>query len=203
MVFRPTEKKERALGVKLLLKASRCASPKCAMIRRPFKPGIHGNKKGGRRKESSEFGKQLQEKQKVQFSYGLNNNQMRRLFRSKNQTEAILELLEKRLDNVIFRLGLADSRVIARQLINHGHFFVNDRKMAVPSYLVRIGDKISLNANSRKLKIFENLESKLKKNETLNWLKLDKEKLIGELIDKPQEINLPFDLNLVAEYYSR
>ena len=72
------------------------------MIRRPFKPGIHGNKKGGRRKESSEFGKQLQEKQKVQFSYGLNNNQMRRLFRSKNQTEAILELLEKRLDNVIF-----------------------------------------------------------------------------------------------------
>lgn len=203
MVFRPTEKKERALGTKLLLKAFRCASPKCAMIRRPFNPGIHGNKKGGRRKEPSAFGKQLQEKQKVQLSYGLNNNQMRRLFRGNNQATEVLELLEKRLDNVIFRLGLADSRVIARQLINHGHFFVNDRKMAIPSYLVRIGDKISLNADSRKLKIFDGLEAKLKKSETLNWLKLDKEKLIGELIGKPQEINLPFDLNLVAEYYSR
>ncbi|MEK7574436.1 MAG: 30S ribosomal protein S4 [Patescibacteria group bacterium] len=203
MVFRPTEKKERALGTKLFLKAFRCASPKCAMIRRPYKPGVHGNKKGGRRKEPSEYGRQLQEKQRVQISYGLNNNQMRRLFRGKNKTEEILELLEKRLDNVIFRLGLADSRISARQLINHGHFLVNGKKVTTPSYLVRIGDKASLNANSRKLKVFDSLELKLKKNEPLKWLKLDKEKLIGELVDKPQEINLPFDLNLVAEYYSR
>ena len=203
MVFRPTEKKERALGTKLFLKAFRCASPKCAMIRRPYKPGVHGNKKGGRRKEPSEYGRQLKEKQRVQISYGLNNNQMRRLFRGKNKTEEILELLEKRLDNVIFRLGLADSRISARQLINHGHFLVNGKKVTTPSYLVRIGDKASLNANSRKLKVFDSLELKLKKNEPLKWLKLDKEKLIGELVDKPQEINLPFDLNLVAEYYSR
>lgn len=173
------------------------------MIRRPYKPGVHGNKKGGRRKEPSEYGRQLQEKQRVQISYGLNNNQMRRLFRGKNKTEEILELLEKRLDNVIFRLGLADSRISARQLINHGHFLVNGKKVTTPSYLVRIGDKASLNANSRKLKVFDSLELKLKKNEPLKWLKLDKEKLIGELVDKPQEINLPFDLNLVAEYYSR
>jgi len=203
MVFRATEKKERSLGIKLFLKAFRCASPKCATIRRPYKPGVHGNKKGGRRKEPSEYGRQLQEKQKVQITYGLNNRQMRRLFRGKKQTEAILELLEKRLDNVLFRSGLADSRIIARQLINHGHFAVNDRKVTIPSYLLRIGDKIGLYANSRKLKVFEGLELKLKKNEPPKWLKLDKEKLIGELIDKPHEENWPFDLNLVAEYYSR
>ena len=88
---------------------------------------------------------------------------MRRLFRGKNKTEEILELLEKRLDNVIFRLGLADSRISARQLINHGHFLVNGKKVTTPSYLVRIGDKASLNANSRKLKVFDSLELKLKK----------------------------------------
>lgn len=199
---RITEKKERALGTKLFLKAFRCSSPKCAMVRRPSKPGAHGNKKGGRR-TMSEFGRQLQEKQRVQISYGLNNHQMQQLFRSKKETEKILETLEKRLDNVVFRLGLADSRIIARQLINHGHILVRNRKVTIPSYQVRIGEKVGLDANSRKSKVFDSLELKLKKFEPPKWLKLDKEKLTGELIDKPQEINMPFDLNVVAEYYSR
>lgn len=201
-MFRITEKKERALGTKLFLKASRCSSPKCATIRRPYKPGIHGNKKG-RQGAVSEFGRQLHEKQKVQISYGLNNRQMHKLFRGKKETGKILESLEKRLDNIIFRLGLADSRMIARQLINHGHILVNNRKVTIPSFRVKIGEKISLDPNSRKLKIFESLELKLKKFDPPAWLKLDKEKLIGELVDKPQDLNFPFDLNLVAEYYSR
>ena len=155
MVFRPIEKRERALGVKLFLKATRCVSPKCAMIRRPYKPGIHGNKKG-RKKMASEYGRQLQEKQKVQFSYGLNNRQMRKLFRGKKETEKIMKFLEKRLDNIVFRLGFADSRSIGRQFISHGHFLVDGKKVSIPSYRVEIGEKISLNPNSRKLKIFDN-----------------------------------------------
>jgi len=201
-MLRITEKKERALGTKLFLKAFRCSSPKCATIRRPYKPGIHGNKKR-RRGAVSEFGRQLQEKQKVQISYGLNNRQMRQLFRGRKETEKILESLEKRLDNIIFRLGMADSRMIARQLINHGHILANNKKVTIPSYRVKIGEKVGLDANSRKLKVFESLELKLKKFDPPVWLKLDKEKLTGELIDKPQDLNFPFDLNLVAEYYSR
>jgi small subunit ribosomal protein S4 len=198
---RPLEKRERALGTKLFLKAIRCASPKCAMIRRPSKPGIHGGKK--RRQTGSEYGRQLQEKQKIQFTYGLNNRQMRRLFRGKKEANKVLEFLEQRLDNIVFRLGLTGSRIIARQLISHGHFLVNDRKVNIPSYRTRIGDKIVLDSNSRKLKIFEGLDLKLKKSDLPKWLKLDREKLSGELISKPEDINLPFDLNLVVEYYSR
>lgn len=201
-MLRIKEKRERALGTKLFLKASRCSSPKCAMIRRPYKPGIHGSKKG-RQRAVSEFGKQLQEKQRVQISYGLNNRQMRKLFRGKKETEKILELLERRLDNIIFRLGLADSRIIARQLINHGHILANNKKVTIPSYRVKIGEKVGLDANSRKLKVFDSLELKLKKFDPPMWLKLDKEKSIGELVDKPQDLNFPFDLKLVAEHYSR
>jgi small subunit ribosomal protein S4 len=133
----------------------------------------------------------------------LNNRQMRRLFRGKKEAEKSLEVLERRLDNVVFRLGLADSRIISRQLISHGHFLVNGRKTTIPSYLMKIGDQVALNSNSRQLKIFENLALKLKKFEVPKWLKLDKENLTGELTGKPQDINLPFDLNLVVEYYSR
>lgn len=172
------------------------------MIRRPSKPGIHGGKKG-RRQTISEYGRQLQEKQKVQLTYGLNNRQMRRLFRGKKEVQKALEVLERRLDNIVFRLGLADSRIIARQLINHGHFLVNGRKVNIPSYRMKIGDKVGIDSHSRQLKIFESLELKLKKIELPKWLKLDKEKLTGGLIDKPQDINLPFDLNLVVEHYSR
>lgn len=199
---RPTEKKERALGTKLFLKATRCLSPKCAMVRRPTKPGIHGNQKGGR-KASSEYGRQLQEKQKVQLSYGLNNRQMRKLFRGRKETGLIMESLEKRLDNVVFRLGLADSRAIARQLINHGHVLVNKKKVTIPSYRVAVGEKIEINPNSRQSKLFAGLELKLKKFEPPKWLKLEKEKLVGELVSKPEDENLLFDLRLVAEYYSR
>ncbi len=201
---RITEKKERALGTRLFLKAFRCNSPKCALVRRPSKPGMHGNKKGGKgRRTLSEFGRQLQEKQKVQISYGISNHQMQQLFRGRKETGKVLESLEKRLDNVVFRLGLADSRIIARQLINHGHILVKNKKVSAPSYEVKIGEKVGLNANSRKLKIFDGLELKMKKFDPPKWLNLDKEKFTGELVDGPQEINLTFDLDLVAAYYSR
>jgi len=201
-MFKPKEKRERALGTKLFLKASRCLSPKCAMIRRPSKPGMHGKRKGNR-SAGSEFGRQLQEKQKVQFTYGLNNRQMCRLFRGQKEVAKVQEILERRLDNVIFRLSLADSRAIARQLISHGHFLVRSRKVTIPSYKLKIGEPVSLDPNSRKLKIFEGLDLKLKKIDLPLWLKLDKEKLSGELIAPPRDLNLPFDLNLVVEYYSK
>lgn len=202
MFVKSVEKKERSLGTKLFLKAYRCSTPKCVMIRRPAKPGSHKRKKGQR--AVSEFGHQLQEKQKVQFSYGLNNRQMRRIFGGKKRkSEDILALLESRLDNIVFRLGLADSRRIARQLVNHGHFLVNGRKNTISSYSVKIGDKIGLRPHSLPLKIFANLAQKLKKIEYPVWLKMEPETLTGELTALPLETQAVFDLNVVAEYYSR
>lgn len=201
MILKSVEKKERALGTKLFLKAHRCSTPKCVMIRRPSKPGPRRKK---RQRAVSEFGRQLIEKQKVQISYGLNNRQMRQVFGArKKKAEEIFASLESRLDNVVFRLGFADSRRIARQLISHGHFLVNGRKNTIPSCRVKIGDKINLRPNSSPLKIFANLSQKLKKIECLSWLKLERDTLTGELAAAPQETQMPFDLNLVAEYYSR
>ena len=194
------EKKERALGTKLFLKAERCNSPKCVMIRRPYRPGIHGQK---RRRAPSEYGKQLQEKQKIQITYGLTNKQMKKIF--KLSREKLVLILEQRLDRIVFLLGFAPSSRVARQLVSHGHIIVNNRKVTVPSYHVRVGDAISIRPESRSKKVFEDVELRLKKHEVPTWLKLDKEKLKGELFEEPKlgDINLSFDLNLVSQFYSR
>lgn len=196
------EKKERALGTKLFIKAERCSSPKCATVRKPYKPGMHGPKQ--RRFTVSEYGRQLQEKQKIQITYGLNNRQMVTLFK-KQSKEKILHTLEKRLDKVVFLLGLAKSPRIARQLVSHGHILVNKRKITVPSYTVKIGDSIGIRPESQKLKIFENIGEPLKKHDPPEWLKLDAGNLQGECTGEPQvdTSSLPFDINLVGEYYSR
>lgn len=202
------EKKERSLGMKLFLKGGRCSSPKCVMVRRPYRPGVHG--KSRRRRALSEYGQQLLEKQRIKVSYGLKEAQIRRLFkealiikRGVAVDKNIVASLERRLDNVIFRFGLASSRVIARQLISHGHLLVNNKKVTIPSFSVKIGDFISIKPSSKNLLIFKDLPNTIKKYETPDWLKLDKEKLEGQVVSLPQDTKFPFDINLVIDYYSR
>ena len=196
------EKKERALGTKLFLKAERCSSHKCVMIRKPYRPVQHGQK---RRRRISEFGRQLQEKQKIQIVYGLTNKQMSNLFRKySGAPQKLVASLEKRLDRSAFLSGLAPSTRVARQLVTHGHIMVNEKKMTIPSYSIKKNDVIAIKPTSRSLKIFEDVETKLKKYEAPKWLKVDSKKLTGTCVGEPTEKDiLPFDINLVGEYYSR
>ena len=204
-MFNTTEKRERSLGVKLFLKSKRCSSPKCALIRRQQKPGQHG---AARVRAMSEFGTQLKEKQKFQFSYGIRESQVRSLFTKALKSSAItgetfLSLLESRLDNAVFRLGFAASRSVARQMVSHGHITVNGRKLNIPSYSVRLGDIISIRKESRDAKSFLDLAGYLGKYEAPVWLSLDKEKLEGKVLEKPKDFDVTFDVNLVVDYYSK
>ncbi|MEK7482088.1 MAG: 30S ribosomal protein S4 [Patescibacteria group bacterium] len=204
MLLRAKEKKERALGIKLQLKAERCAGPKCAMTRRPYRPGMHGGK---RKRSVSEYGQQLIEKQKVKIIYGLREAQLRRLFKGNLKTGSIgrniMTILERRLDNVVFRLGLAPSRIVARQYVNHGHFTVNGKKVTVPSFLAKTNDIISIKPSSKELLIFKNLPNTIKNYNPPEWLEIDKDKLEGKIKSLPQGAEMPFDINLVVDYYSR
>jgi len=207
MLIKAKEKKERALGTKLFLKAYRCNSPKCAMIRKPYKPGAHG-KSNRRRGGISELSKQWHENQKLKLTYGLKNAQMFRLVKKAMQNpeatgEKIIELLESRLDNAVFRIGFAPSRIVARQLINHGHVAVNGRKTTSPSYEVKAGDVIAVREQSKKLKSFAELPSLLKKYEPPIWMMLEPDKIEGKIESKPKNTEVPFDLNLVIDYYSK
>jgi len=204
-MFNTKEKKERALGVKLLLKPQRCFSPKCVTIRRPTKPGIHGR---ARTRPLSEFGVQLKEKQKFQWSYGLREAPMRRIFSAALKNPAvtgnmIIILLERRLDNVVFRLGFAPSRSVGRQLVGHGHILVNGRRVDIPSYRVKAGDSIAIRPQSKTNLVFKDLAEALKKYEPPAWLALDKEKLEAKVVSLPKDYDVPFDVNMVVDYYSK
>ncbi|MBN2197674.1 30S ribosomal protein S4 [Candidatus Wolfebacteria bacterium] len=205
MQKRSKEKQERALGMKLFLKGERCNSPKCAMIRRPNRPGMHGSK---RKRNLSEYGAQLLEKQRVRVSYGLQEKQMAKVIEKAFKkpgavNETIVSYLESQLSNVVFRLGLASSRIVARQLIAHGHIWVNGRKITSSFHFVKKGDVVSIKPSSLKLLIFKDLPVKLKKHELPDWLFLDIEKLEGKVLNSPQNIELPFDIGLVVDYYSK
>lgn len=205
MLIKAKEKKERALGTKLGLKGDRCNSPKCAMIRRPYGPGMHGKR---RKRASSEFGEQLKEKQKIRFSYGLKEGQLGRIFaeaakKTEATGDALMRLLESRLDNVVFRLGFASSRLVARQLVNHRHVLVNGRVSNTPSRRVRIGDVVSLSEKAKKSVFASELPSRLKKHNPPSWLGLDKEKFEGKMSGSPVDVERPFDVDKVIDYYSR
>jgi small subunit ribosomal protein S4 len=196
------EKRERSLGTKLFLKADRCNSPKCVMVRRPYRPGPHGQK---RKRAGSDYSKQLQEKQRIRFMYGLTNRQMVTLFKGKEK-EKIMNTLEHRLDRVVFLIGIAMSPRIARQLISHGHITVNGRKVTIPSFHVKVGDVISVRSESRKLKLFEDLGQHLKKHTPPSWLKITSvEDVKGQCVKEfsSQETQFPFDINLVGEFFAR
>lgn len=197
----------RHAGEKLFLKGARCFSPKCAMMRRVGPPGQHGAK---RKRAGSEFGVQLQEKQKVKRTYGLRERQFRKYFeianKSRGQTPAMLSrMLEIRLDNVVFRLGFVASRSQARQAVGHGHFTVNGRRVDIPSFQVKKGDVITIRPQSLSRVIFNDLRTIIKKHEPPVWLALDKEKLEGKVEKLPtsDEMEMPFNLQLITELYSK
>lgn len=199
------EKKERALGMKLFLKGERCNSPKCAMSRRPYRPGVHGKK---RTKAKSEYGTQLLEKQRIRISYGLKERQLASIFKKAMKKtgvtgEIIVSTLERQLSNAVFRLGLASSRIVASQIVGHGHICVNGKKTTIPSFLVKEGDVISIKPSSQKLLIFKKLEDTIKKHETPDWLSLDADKMEGRVKGLPKNTEVPFDINLVVDFYSK
>lgn len=207
----PKEKIERRLGERLLLKGERSLSPKSAIVKKPYPPGMHGNKRRGPKK-LSEYGQQLNSKQKVRNTYRLMEKQFKNYIKSsllskKNLSESIINKLEHRLDNIVYRLGLAQSRDQARQLVNHGHITVNNKKVSIPSYEVRIGDTIKIRDGSKKSYFFSSLVQQwLSKHETPSWLELDKNQMIGKIKGYPtmdeSGIN-PGDLQAIIEFYSR
>ncbi|OGG42575.1 hypothetical protein A3I34_02045 [Candidatus Jorgensenbacteria bacterium RIFCSPLOWO2_02_FULL_45_12] len=197
------EKKERSLGANLFVKATRCNSPKCAFARRPSRPGPHGQK---RRRPVSEFGRQMQEKQKLRFTYGLTDKQLMNLFgKNKNKVE-IMKTLEHRLDRVVFLLGFALSPRVARQYVSHGHILVDGRKVTVSSFRVRVKNEVSIRPESLKLKIFEDIRERLKSVSPPPWLKIRNiEEPMGECVGEfsPEGSQFSFDVNLVGEFYAR
>ncbi|UCE65367.1 MAG: 30S ribosomal protein S4 [Candidatus Zixiibacteriota bacterium] len=197
----------RREGMKLFLKGSRCTSDKCAFERRGYAPGQHGQ--SGRRK-GSEYGFQLREKQKIRRIYGILEKQFRNYFktaaRQKGITgENLLVLLECRLDNLVYRLGFAPSRKAARQLILHRHFSVNDRIVDIASFQVRPGDIIRVREKSRNLDIIHSSLKEIGKVFDYPWLRLDKAKMEGELLEKPKRLDIPVTVQeqMVVELYSK
>jgi len=196
----------RREGTKLFLKGDRCFSEKCAVDRRGYPPGQHGQA----RPRFSDYGMQLREKQKVKRMYGMLEAQfektMEQANRMKGRTgENLLSLLERRLDNVIFRLGFATSRAEARQLVLHGHFQVNGRKAAIPSMLVKPGMVIVLRESSRQITRIVGALETLERRSVPSWLEIDKDNCAGVVKAMPvrEEITLPIQEQLIVELYSR
>ncbi|RPH36513.1 30S ribosomal protein S4 [bacterium] len=192
---------------KLFLKGTKCFTEKCPVERRAFPPGQHGQ---ARRAKISEYGVQLREKQKIRRIYGLMEAQFHNYFeKALKQTgrtgETLVKLLERRLDNVIYRLGLAPSRKTARQLINHGHFLVNNKPVDIPSYLLKPGDTIQVREKSKKLEILHSSMKRMKDTGMLPWLSLDKAAMVGTFLDVPARADIPLnaDEQLVVELYSK
>ena len=192
---------------KLFLRGSRCYTDKCAFTRRGYPPGSHG--KVGRRKLTS-YAIQLREKQKVKAIYGILERQFRKIFndatrKAGNPGENLLIALERRLDNVVYQLGMASSRSHARQLIRHGHILVNDKKMDIPSYMVKDNQAIKLVDAQKKNPLVNKALEERDPERIVSWLKLDKEKITGTVVRSPkrEDILLPIQENLIVELYSK
>lgn len=204
-ILKAKEKKERSLGTRLQLKPFRSSSPKSAMTRRPYRPGEHGKKRG--RGGVSEYKLQLMEKQKMKISYGLTEKQLHKVFQNALSAKGeiiptIIKQLELRLDNVVYRSGLAPSRIMARQFVSHGHITVNGRKVTVPSCMTRKDDQISIKESKKALSLFNELPQTLKHIDS-PWLKVNPETLKVTITQSPEDVDFPFNINLVIDYYSR
>lgn len=197
----------RREGMKLFLKGDRCYTDKCAIEKRAYPPGAHGS---GFRQKQSEFGNQLREKQKVKRIYGVLERQFRRIFskaaRKRGITgENLLMLLERRLDNVVYRMGFAASRNEARQFVRHGHVRVNGKKATIPSMVLRLEDEVSIKEKSRtNQRILSAIEASRRKG-TTSWIQVDPEKFVGKVVADPkrEEITLPINEQQIVELYSR
>ncbi len=196
----------RRSGEKLMLKGSRCLTPKCAMDRRNKPPGPQLR----RRRRVSDRGLQLREKQKARNTYGMMEKQFRQLFtQAEKQSgitgENLLVLLERRLDNVVYRLGFGDSRSQARQLVQHGHIVLSGRKTDIPSCLVKEGDTISWREGSTKTEYYKQLLQSIESKSVLSWLSLDRQNLVGQVLSlpTPDDTDAKFGGKTIVEYYSR
>ena len=194
----------RREGCKLFLKGERCTSKKCAFERRPSLPGQHGSA----RKRVTEYGLQLREKQKVKRAYGILEKQFRRYYeeavRMKGVTgENMLSLIERRLDNVVYRMGIGSSRSESRRIVNHGHITVNGRRVNVPSFIVKVGDVIEIKENKRELEMFKQLKGM--KIVMPKWLEFNSETLKGKILALPtrEDIDLGIKEHLIIELYTR
>jgi len=192
---------------KLFLKGTKCFTEKCPVERRGFPPGQHGQ---SRRTKISEYGLQLREKQKVRRMYGLMETQFRNVFsKALQQTgrtgETLVKMLERRLDNTVYRLGFAPSRKAARQLVTHGHFMVNSRPVNAPAYQLRPGDTVQVREKSKKLEMIHSSMKRVKDNAMLPWLSLDKAAMTGTFLHVPERADIPLnaDEQLIVELYSK
>ena len=202
----PVEKLERRLGVDLGLKGERRLSGKSALEKRPYAPGQHGQ----RRSKISEYGLQLREKQKAKFMYGVSEKQFRTLFKEANRREGntgelLIQLLEQRLDNVVYRMGFATTRAFARQLVNHGHILVDGRRVDIPSYRVKAGQKIEVREKSKNNPQIQRAIELTNQTGIVEWVDVDKEKLFGIFTRIPdrEEVSIPVEARLIVELYSK
>lgn len=196
----------RREGTKLYLKGERCYTPKCAIDRRGYAPGQHGQG----RKKLSEYGLQLREKQKARRIYGLLERQFRSYFDKADRQQGVtgenlLRLLERRLDNVVYRLGFAESRAEARHLVRHGHFRVNGKKASIPSIQLRVGDTVTVKEESRKSPRFQAISETVGHKTPPAWLEVDPETMSGKVVSLPtrEQIDVPVSEHLIVELYSR
>jgi small subunit ribosomal protein S4 len=203
-IIRPDCSQCRREGCKLFLKGERCTSKKCAIERRPSLPGQHGSA----RKRITQYGTQLREKQKVKRAYGILEKQFRNYYeeaeRMKGSTgENLLSLLERRLDNVIYRMGIGASRAECRQIVNHGHITVNGKRVDIPSFIIKVGDVVAIKENKRELEMFKDLKGM--KIIMPKWLEFNSEKLEGKVLALPtrEDIDLNIKEHLIVELYSR
>ena len=200
----------RREGEKLFLKGERCFSTKCAIERRGYPPGQHGKSAQFRRRRESDYNRQLRAKQKARRIYGILERQFRRYYEVSLQRRGLtglnlLQILESRLDNVVYRLGYADSRAQARQLVTHGHFTVNGRRTDVPSMLLTPGDQVAVRDGSRKRNYFKNLPDIAEEKTSPEWLSRDLRNLAGGVVRFPERSEIDGNLNeqLIVEFYSR
>ena len=192
---------------KLFLKGTKCFTEKCPVERRGYPPGQHGQ---ARRQKISEYGVQLREKQKIRRMYGLMEEQFRNYFekalRQSGRTgETLVKMLERRLDNVVYRMGFAPSRRAGRQLIVHGHLMVNNKVVNIPSFLLNAGDIIQVREKSKKMEMIHSSMKRMKDSAMLPWLSLDKASMAGTFLNVPERADIPLNANeqLVVELYSK
>ena len=200
----------RREGEKLFLKSERCFTSKCAFERRAYAPGQHGKFSQHRRRRESDYGRQLRAKQKAKRIYGILEKQFRRYFSLAVKQRGLtgvnmLQILETRLDNVVYRMGFAANRAQARQIVNHGHIIVNGRKTDIPSMLVKEGDELSVREESKKNGLFKDLAEIAEKSTCALWIDRDVKNLSGRVLRVPERGEIDGNLNeqLIVEYYSR
>lgn len=200
----------RREGEKLFLKGERCFSAKCSFERRSYAPGQHGRMSQASRRRESDYNRQLRAKQKARRIYGILEKQFRRYFQLAVKIPGVtglylLQILESRLDNVVFRLGFADNRAQARQMVSHGHFHVNGRKTDIPSMILKTGDVISVRNESKKNGYFKELSDRAEKTNSPLWLERDLKALSARMLRLPDRGEIDGNLNeqLIVEYYSR